>query len=253
MHLSAVSYLNTRPLVWGLMHGPQNGMAKLDFDLPAVCAQRLGSKEVEAGLVPVIEAARQHLPQVGNLGIACVGPVRSILLLSKVPIRDIRTLALDHSSRSSVMLTRIILAEGYGLHPETLIMPPDLNAMLGRADAALIIGDPALRIDPDSTGLHVLDLGEEWYKLTALPMVFAIWAGYRKHPALAAILDESYRYGRARLDEIVTAEAANRKIDPRLAHQYLASIIHYELEADYRRGMQLYIDHAIQHEEKLLV
>lgn len=250
MHLSAVSYLNTRPLVWGLMSGPQQGQAHLDFDLPSVCAQKLADKQVDAGLVPVIEAARQHLTQIGTLGIACRGPVRSILLLSKVPIPDIRTLALDTSSRSSVMLARIILDEAYKVQPETRAMAPDLTAMLGQADAALIIGDPALRIDPDATGLHTLDLGEEWYKLTALPMVFAIWAGHQKQPELAETLEASYLYGKQRLHDIVMAEAAERNLWPGLAYEYLNSIIQYELTEDFQRGMKLYIEHAIKMEDK---
>jgi predicted solute-binding protein len=253
MHLSAVSYLNTRPLIWGLLHGPQQGQAQLDFDLPSICAQRLASRDVDAGLVPVIEVARQHLTQVGSLGIACKGPVRSILLLSKAPLREIRTLALDHSSRTSVMLTRIILAEQYGLYPEMVVQPPDLAAMLGKADAALIIGDPALRIQPEATGLYWLDLGEAWYRLTGLPMVFAVWAGYRQHPALAAVLKQSYAHGRGKIDEIVAAEAAVRAIPADLARHYLEAIIHYELDDEYRRGMKLYIEHAIQLEAKQLV
>lgn len=252
MHLSAVSYLNTRPLVWGLMNGPQKGRVRMDFDLPAVCAQKLADRSVDAGLVPVIEAARQHLAQVGGLGIACRGPVRSILLLSKTPIRDIRRLALDSSSRSSVMLARIILGEAYHVEPETKVMAPDLSSMLGAADAALVIGDPALRIDPEKTGLHVLDLSEEWLKMTGMPMVFAIWAGYEKHPALAAELEESYAWGRARIPEIVAAEAATRGLDPALAQRYLESIIHYEITDEYRAGMKLYIEHAIKMEEKQL-
>jgi chorismate dehydratase len=249
MHLSAVSYLNTRPLVWGFLHGPQAGEHQLDFDLPAVCAQRLAARQVEAGLVPVIEAGRQHLTPIGSLGIACRGPVRSILLLSKVPVREIRTLALDHSSRSSVMLTRIILAEQYRIWPETITLAPDLPAMLGRADAALIIGDPALRIDPSSTGLHVLDLGEEWFRLTALPMVFAIWAAHDHNDSLADSLLRSFEFGRAHLEDIVAAEAAQRQIEPALAYRYLNSIIQYELSADHKRGMKLYIDHAIKMEQ----
>lgn len=250
MHLSAVSYLNTRPLVWGLMSGPQQGQAQLDFDLPATCAQRLAAKEVDAGLVPVIEAARQHLTQIGSLGIACRGPVRSILLLSKVPIPEIRTLSLDSSSKSSVMLARIVLDEGYKVQPETTVMAPDVTAMLGKSDAALIIGDPALRLDPDATGLHSLDLGEEWYKLTGLPMVFAIWAGREKHPELAEILAASHAYGKQHLHDIVMAEAAERNIWPGLAYEYLNTIIQYELTDDFQRGMKLYIERAIQMEEK---
>ncbi|WP_051670827.1 menaquinone biosynthetic enzyme MqnA/MqnD family protein [Bryobacter aggregatus] len=252
MHLSAVSYLNTRPLVWGFLNGPQQGLAQVDFDLPSVCARRLASREVDAGLVPVVEAARLHLAQIGSLGIACRGPVRSILLLSKVPIRDIRTLALDSSSRSSVMLARIVLERGYQLEPNTLTMVPDLPAMLGRADAALIIGDPALRIDPASSGLHVLDLGEEWLKLTGLPMVFAIWAGPKQNPELAALLQASYDYGKTRLNEIVLAEAAERSLWPGLAYEYLNSLIQFEIVDDYKRGMKLYIEEAMRMEGKQL-
>jgi chorismate dehydratase len=251
MHLSAVSYLNTRPLVWGMMAGPQQGKAQLDFDLPSVCAERLAGNQVDVGLVPVIEAARQHLTQIGTLGIACRGPVRSILLLSKVPIPEIRTLALDSSSRSSVMLARIILKEGYKVQPETHAMAPDLTAMLGKADAALIIGDPALRIDPDATGLLALDLGEEWYKLTALPMVFAIWAGRQKQPELEEVLEASYLFGKQNLSDIVLRESPERNIWPGLAYEYLNSLIQYELTEDFQRGMKLYIEHAIKMEEQL--
>jgi len=250
MHLSAVSYLNTRPLVWGLMSGPQHGQVQLDFDLPSVCAQRLASKEVDAGLVPVIEAARQHLTQIGSLGIACTGAVRSIQLISKLPIAEIRTLALDSSSRSSVMLARIILDQGYKVIPETNVMPPDLAAMLGKSDAALIIGDPALRLDPNADGLHSLDLGEEWFKLTSLPMVFAIWAGHKQEPELAKILEASYEFGKAHLSDIVMAEAADRSIWPGLAYKYMDSIIQYELTEDHKRGMKLYIEEAMKMEEK---
>lgn len=250
MHLSAVSYLNTRPLVWGLMSGPQSGQVQLDFDLPAVCAQRLASKEVDVGLVPVIEAARQHLTQIGSLGIACTGEVRSIQLISKVPIADIRTLALDASSRSSVMLAHIILEQGYKVTPETSVMQPDLSVMLGKSDAALIIGDPALRLDPNSDGLHSIDLGEEWFKLTALPMVFAIWAGHKQDAGLAKTLQESYEYGKAHLDDIVMAEAAQRSIWPGLAYLYMKSIIQYELTEDHKRGMKLYIEEAMKMEAK---
>lgn len=252
MHLSAVSYLNTRPLVWGLMNGPQQGQVQLDFDLPSVCAQRLADASVDAGLVPVVEVARQHLAQIGSLGIACRGPVRSILLLSKVPIKDVRTLALDTSSRSSVVLASIILEQGYNLQPETVSMPPDLTAMLGKADAALIIGDPALRIDPEASGLHALDLGEEWFKLTQLPMVFAIWAGAKANPELAVLLEASYQYGRHRLEEIVMAEAMERNIWPGLAYEYLHSLIHYELTDEHKRGMKLYVEEAIKMEGKQL-
>lgn len=248
-----MSYLNTRPLVWGLLQGPQRDSAELHFDLPARCAERLAAQEVDAGLVPVIEAQRQHLEPIGDLCIACRGPVRSILLLAKKPVREIRSLALDSSSRSSVMLARILLEQVYQLEPETVTMVPDLALMLGAADAALVIGDPALRIDPVSTGLHTLDLGEEWFRHTGLPMVLAMWAGPSPHPQLAALLRASYDYGRGRIDEIVAAEAAQRGIEPALAKRYLEANIVYELDGEARRGLRLYLEEASKMERALPV
>jgi chorismate dehydratase len=247
-HLSAVSYLNTLPLVWGVLHGPQQGLLHLDFDLPAVCAARIQRGEVSGGLIPVVEAQRQNLQPIGELGIACRGAVRSILLISKVPVREIQTLAMDASSRSSVMLARILLEERYAVDPTTLVMTPDLASMLGAADAALIIGDPALRLDPDrlrsQQGLVCLDLGQEWWEHTGLPMVFAIWAGRQSQPELAAILEASYAFGRSQLAQIATQHAAQRHISEPLAVEYFTRYIQYEIDAEARQGMELYLKKA---------
>jgi predicted solute-binding protein len=130
-------------------------------------------------------------------------------------------------------------------------MVPDLTTMLGAADAALIIGDPALRIEPATTGLHVLDLGEEWFRHTGLPMVFAMWSGPKPNPELAALLEASYEYGRARIPEIVAAEAASRNIDAALADSYLRHNIVYRLDDDARRGLRLYLETATKMEAAL--
>lgn len=220
------------------------GQAELSFDIPAICADQLQSQHADAGLVPVIEAQRQHLEPISDLCIACRGPVRSILLLSKKPVREIRSLALDSSSRSSVMLARILLEQVYHLEPELKSMVPDLTSMLGAADAALIIGDPALRIEPEATGLHVLDLGEEWLRHTGLPMVFAMWSGPKPNPELAALLEASYEYGRERIQEIVATEAAPRNLNASLAEHYLRHNIVYRLDDDARRGLRLYLETA---------
>src|SRR5579863_7870566 len=117
----AVSYLNTVPLVWGMLHGtgPDHGREVFDlrFALPSECADQLASGEADIGIVPVIEMARQHLEYFPGTGIACHGPVRSILVVSKVPFREIKTLATDSGSRTSVMLSRVILAEKFGAEP----------------------------------------------------------------------------------------------------------------------------------------
>ena len=150
-----------------MLHGPERQVFDLDFALPAECADRLKDGRADIGIVPVAALLDQDLKVFRGAGIACHGAVRSILLISKTPFGAVRTLATDSSSRSSALLSRIILSEAYGVRPEVASMAPDLDAMLAAADAALIIGDPALRLDPaslESTGLRVADLGEEWLK-----------------------------------------------------------------------------------------
>jgi chorismate dehydratase len=221
----AVSYLNTVPLVWGMLHGPERDRFDLSFCLPAECADRLANGIADIGIVPSIELARQGLEIVPGTGIASQGAVRSILLVTKVPPDRIRTLATDSSSRTSVVLARIILARRYGAEPRTVSLPPDLPAMLEAADAALVIGDPALRIDPARLPFTVLDLGAEWRALTGLPMVFAVWGGRREiaaAPGIADLFASSCRYGLAHMDEITGREAPARGLSEALAREYFA-------------------------------
>jgi chorismate dehydratase len=236
--LAAVSYLNTLPLVWGFQAGPQRDAVKLEFFLPAECADRTADGRADLGLAPVIESSRRGLPLVGDVGIACRGPVRSILLVTKTAPERIRTLAVDYGSRTSVMLARILLKERFGVDDADLVsMAPNLDPMLAAADAALIIGDAALKIDPARLSYPSLDLGEEWWKLTGLPMVFAIWAG-RSQPLP---LRGSYEYGRDHMDEYLAAEAARRGIDPGFARDYLTHVIRYDIGPEERRGLDQYL------------
>jgi chorismate dehydratase len=246
LRVCAVSYLNTAPLVWGMLHGPQQGLFDLDFRIPAACADELASGRADIGIVPSFELTRQDLEVIPGAGIACHGPVRSILLISRLPAEEIRTLAADSSSRTSVELARVILDRKYGATPEMFSHAPDLDAMLGTADAALIIGDPALRMDPAGLPYHVYDLGAEWVEMTGLPMVFAVWAGRRgvPTPQLGDIFRGSCRYGRERLDEIVAAEAGRRGFGPELAREYLGRNIVHELDTRDYEGMELFLRYA---------
>jgi chorismate dehydratase len=248
LRVCAVSYLNTTPLVWGLLYGPQQGLFDLEFQIPAACADRLAAGEADIGIVPSFEVARQGLEVIPGAGIACHGPVRSILLVSARPAAAIRTLAADCSSRTSVELARVILARKYGAAPRIFAHPPDLEAMLRLADAALIIGDPALRIEPDRLPYHVYDLGGEWCELTGLPMVFAVWAGRRgvATPEVAEAFRASCGYGRERLDAIVAAESARREFAPELVRRYLAQHIVHSLEARDYRGLETFLEYAGQ-------
>jgi chorismate dehydratase len=252
----AVSYLNTVPLVWGLQHSPEPALRDafdLRFALPSDCADQLASSRADIGIVPVIEMARQGLDYFPGTGIACHGPVRSILLISKVPFKEIRTLATDSGSRTSAMLAQVILAEKYGVRPQVFSHPADLREMLGKADAALLIGDAALRVDPatlpfETPALQTLDLGEEWVKMTGLPMVFAVWAGRKEfvREPYGQVFLESLRYGLAHMDDMVRIESSARQFDADLVRRYLTQHIVFELgEKDYE-GMRLYIQHALR-------
>lgn len=237
-----MSFLNTVPLIWGLERGPFRDAFDLSFSVPSACADRLERCEVDVGLVPCAELDRLELDFFPDVGIACRGAVRSILLVSKVEPRRIRTLAADNSSRSSVMLCRILLAERYGVSPEPLSMSPHLEPMLAAADAALIIGDPALKLDPATLPYHVLDLGAEWVDHTGLPMVFAVWAGRSEHitPENRRVFIDSWHYGRDHLDEIVADAEARAGVPAVLARKYLTSHIVFELGERERKGLALY-------------
>jgi predicted solute-binding protein len=190
--------------------------------------------------------SRQNLEMVPGVGVAARGAVRSILILSKRPLAEIRTLAADSSSRTSITLARIVLARRYGVEPLFQPYAPDLAAMLEQADAALIIGDPALRLDLSSLPYHVADLGQEWTEMTCLPMVFAVWAGHKRHitPAVVKALNDSCRYGREHLEDIVKIDAAARGIPETLAREYLTGNIVNELGPKEYEGLELYLRYA---------
>jgi predicted solute-binding protein len=239
LRVSAVSYLNTLPLVWGFQHGPQRGLFDFRYDLPAECALAIETGDADIGLVPSAEVERLGLDFFPDVGIACEGPVRSILLVSRVPLERIGRLAVDAGSRTSVALARIILGERYGAFPEILAREPVLEPMLAEADAALIIGDPALRLDPERLPYRVLDLGGEWVRWTGLPMVFAVWAGRAAaiRKADPAAFAHSFEWGREHVRDIVSTAAAERGFAVPLVSKYLTEHIRFQLGAEHLEGL----------------
>jgi predicted solute-binding protein len=229
-----------------MLHGNERPAVDLSFSIPSVCAEQAESGLVDIGLVPVAEIARQQLQIVSDVGIACQGAVRSILLISRVPFRQIRTLAADESSRTSVQLAKVILRERYGTEPFIVRHAPQWEKMLREADAALIIGDPALQIEPVNLSYEWLDLGSEWLLLTNLPMVFAAWAGKPGVPVhfLAELTRSSYEFGQARLDEIVTTEHHRRNVSEELARRYLTQFIRFELGRREQNGLEAFLELA---------
>ena len=229
-----------------MQHGAQKGLFDLLYRVPAVCADMVAAGQADIGIIPSFELLSQDLATVPGVGIASRGAVRSILLISKRPASRIRTLAADSSSRTSVALARIVLSRRFGVEPVVITRRPDLPSMLGEADSALIIGDPALRIDPEAMPFHVYDLGREWTETTGLPMVFAVWAGRRESmtPEVVAAFQDSCAFGLRNLERIAGEEAAARGFGPDLVRRYLSSHIVYELGAEERRGMELFLCYA---------
>jgi chorismate dehydratase len=241
----AVSFLNTAPLVWGMLHGPQRGLFHLEFRVPAECAAMMERGEADIGLVPLIETARHGWNRIRGVGIACHGTVRSILLISKCLPEDIHTLAADSNSRTSVELARIILERRYGSRPEIFAHPPGLDRMLDAADAALLIGDSALMVDPAHLPYRTWDLGEEWYRMTGLPMVFAMWAACAQPTEeTGRILRDSCRFGLDHIDDIVREESRRRSMPEETVRHYLTrQIVHEFGTADYE-GLNLFLQLA---------
>ena len=246
IRVDAVGYLNSVPLVWGMLHGPQSQEVELSFSIPSRCASNIESGLADTGLVPVAEIARQRLETVPGVGIACLGAVRSILLFSRLPWNEVRTLAADHSSRTSVELARIILRDRFGAQPQIIRHEPMLEAMLSQADAALVIGDSALRLNPEALPFNCLDLGSEWFQLTGLPFVFAAWAGKPGIPIerLHRLTTSSYEFGKARLDEIVSSEYRGRGISRELADIYLRRHIRFEIGSPELSGLAAFLELA---------
>jgi predicted solute-binding protein len=244
--VAVISYLNTVPLIWGLQNGPRRHPFHLDFCLPSEGADRVRDGLSDIGILPVIEMARQRLSSIAGLGIACDGPVRSILLVSKVPPSQIRSLAVDRGSRTSVMLARVILSRSYDAHPLISIAEPALEDMLASNDAALIIGDPALHLDPESLPFLCLDLGQEWKRLTGLPMVFALWCGHSRfiNPANSQHFLDSLAYGERHLATIVASQSALHRLPPDLVHSYLTQNIRFRLGEPEYKGLNTYLDFA---------
>jgi chorismate dehydratase len=177
LRVSVVRYLNTAPLIWGLEQEPLKARYRLNLTLPSSCADDLAAGRTEIGIIPSF--AYQVIPGLAlipGIAVASERKVESVLLVSRKPARRLKHVALDASSRTSAALVRILFAQHWGSDPEYVEAEPDLQKMLSQADAALVIGDPALRFTlkapgtqlTDVANLHVYDLAEEWWRLTHL-------------------------------------------------------------------------------------
>ena len=268
VRLGAVGYLNARPLVHGL---DTSARFDLRYDVPSECARLLHEGAIDVGLIPSIEYLRGGLYKIApDLAIASRGPVDSVAIYTKRPIADVRSIALDTSSRTSVALVSVLCARRFRIRPALESRGPDLADMLGHCDAALLIGDNALLLDhenwssprqlaasPDvrdppapsrQSRLEKIDLGEEWSTMTGLPFVWAFWAGRPD-----ALNDDDVRaLGRARDAGLASSDAIAREYFPdsparqAVGAAYLRDNIKYHLGADERAALELFYRYAVE-------
>jgi chorismate dehydratase len=234
LRLGVVSYLNAEPLVYGLDGDPGFELLR---DVPSRVAERLHAGEVHLGMIPSIEYPRGDYAVVPGIAITSRGPVRSVRLLLQRPIEHVRRVALDRSSRTSQALLKVLLRERLGRDPEYVQMPPEPAAMLASADAALLIGDPALYLDLPG---EPIDLGEEWTRITGLPFVYAFWAGPVGAIDAAGVrrLQAALHQGLLGLGRIAAVYNGLGAGHAARSEAYLRTNIVYRLEDDELRGLR---------------
>jgi chorismate dehydratase len=251
LRVGVVHYLNSWPLAWAFLRGGPLAGVEPVYLAPSQVAAGLASGELAAGLLPSAELQRiPGLAVVPGLCIASQHEVRSVLLVSRVPFADIRTLALDESSRTSAVLVQVLLAERFSVRPAAVPFRPDLEAMLATADAALLIGDPALRVD--RSRYEVVDLAAEWRALTGLPFVFAVWAVTAAAAAteLPRILTASLAAAEAEMPALIAAAAAHGGLAEVEVATYLTQHLSYHLGAAERASLDEFFRRA--HRQGLL-
>ena len=257
--ISASSYSNTAPLIWSFLYGTNRGRYELILDnAPARSAELLSQNRIDAALVPVIEY--QRIDNILLVPDVCVGArekVKSVCLVTKgEDLKDVKSVSLDISSRTSVALTKIIFKEFLGFQPEYKISKPNLTKMLTDSDCALLIGDPALTIaettdngQRTTDNLRKFDLAETWRNFTGFGFVFAMWmansdkAETAKMIDFAAARDESLSH----LDEIISNYESQISLSREDFKKYLSENISYSISGEMRKGLELYFKLADKH------
>ena len=257
LRISAISFLNTAPLMWDFENGDTADRLRQHFEIsytiPSRCAEQLKEGSADIGIIPV--AAYTMIPDlviIPDVAIAAKNKVRSILLVSKVAIDKIRSVATDDSSRTSAALVEIYLRKFVGLDPGFSRQKPSLKEMLQWHDAALLIGDPALQAQTD--GYFVYDLAEEWKRWTGRPFVFAFWAvrkaalqGCTGEPNIAQVFQQSRNNGLKHIPEIAAAWASKLGLSSGLISEYLTHNVDYSLDPENVEGLQLFFRYGAEY------
>jgi chorismate dehydratase len=253
LRISAISYLNTAPLMWDFEHGEAGAAFDISYTIPSACARALSDDTADIGIIPA--AAYASIPDltiIPGVAIASRREVRSILLVSHKPIDDVRTVALDTSSMTSVALTKVLFVKWFGGARQYRDMAPDLDNMLASCDAALLIGDPALLVDRNR--YHTIDLAEEWIARTGKSFVFAFWAIRRAalEDASVSAICETFNRSRnhgvlpSNLEKIVEDWSPRLQLPSSLLRSYLSQNIHYYLDPPCLDGLSLFYRYAAE-------
>ena len=261
--ISIVRYLNAAPLAWGILEGQQSGDFQPLLSTPAECADQLANGSVDIGLIPSIEFQRiKGSKIIPGPVVASRHRVRSVLLISNKPLWEVKTVACDSGSRTSVALAQILLNEIYRVKPELRTMAPDLAQMLGQCDAALVIGDTALKFMEENERpnaekqksflklspepLLVFDLVERWKTLTGLPFVFAFWAarpGFQDGN-VTALLKASRDFGVANTTIIAGRFSETLSMHKEYLQEYLDHNVHYFMDEASSEGLRIFYEKA---------
>ena len=267
LRISIVQYLNTAPLVRGFTHGPLRGKYDLSFTVPSQCAEALRKGEADVAIIPAIEYERiPDLVILPNLSIASKKTVRSLLLVSRTAMEQVRRVALDRSSRSTQALVRILCDAYCEEAPEFFEAEPNLPSMLANADAGLLIGDPALQLAiacgmkangagakattvpgrvvgiPTESSLFVYDVVELWRGRTNTAAVLAVWAARKDivTPDLVKDFQDSAAYGLSQLDAIASEASRDLGLPASELRRYLSENIDYQMDEENLRGLLHY-------------
>lgn len=247
LRVGAVTYLNARPLVFGLdAHADR---FSIRFDLPSKCSALLHERSIELGLIPSIEyLQRPDYCIVPDVAVASQGAVASVALFTKCPVSAIRTIATDTSSRTSLMLLRVLCARRFQIAPRLQQMAPDLPTMLDRCDAALMIGDPALFVDRRPLGAQKIDFGEEWRAMTGLPFVYAFWAGWPGALSASdvACLREAKENGARNVEAVARSYFGNDEAKVAIGARYLRENVSFDLGEAEQEGLQRFYAYAAE-------
>ena len=252
--IGAVSYLNTKPLVFGLSQRLPD--ADLVYDLPSRLADRLSSGDLDVALIPSLEYFQDRSYRiVSDACIACRGPVMSVRMLSRVPASKIRSLALDEGSRTSAGLIQVLLWRRFQLRPQLVPFPIGSTVPPGDVDAILIIGDRAMHVDAGQHGQYQhgqyvenWDLGDEWCRWAELPFVFAMWVARRGVDTvdIETALAESRDDGLRNLEEIVRVEARRANLTQEMCLIYFRDHLHFFLGESERAGLTAFHRYLVE-------